>query len=79
MKKFLYVTVVVIMAVVFLAEGAGCICKGHNEDHSKWHQGVSCPVILEKVSWKCSNKNIRITKKQRKKATIKGMKKETVH
>lgn len=75
MKKFLYVTAAVFMAVVFLAEVPSASAKGTTEITVNGTREFSAPKSWKKVSWKCSNQNIRITKKQGKKVTIKGVKK----
>ena len=75
MKKFLCRTVVVIMAVVFLAGGSSASAKDTTEITVNGTKVLRAPSSWKKVSWKCSNKNIRIIKKQGKKVTIKGVKK----
>lgn len=64
MKKFLYVTAAVFMAVVFLAEVPSASAKGTTEITVNGTREFSAPKSWKKVSWKCSNQNIRITKKQ---------------
>ena len=75
MKKFLCRTVVVIMAVVFLAGGSSASAKDTTEITVNGTKVLRAPSSWKKVSWKCSNKNIRIIKKQGKEVTIKGVKK----
>lgn len=75
MKKFLCWTVVVIMAVVFLTGVPSASAKDITKITVNGTKVFRAPSSWKKVSWKCSNQNIRITKKQGKKVTIKGMKK----
>lgn len=75
MKKFLCWIVVVIMAVVFLTGVPPAYAKDTTEITVNDTKVFRVPSSWKNVSWKCSNKNIRITKKQGKKVIVKGVKK----
>lgn len=75
MKKFLCRTAVVIMAVVFLTGVPSAYAKDTTEITVNDTKVFRVPSSWKNVSWKCSSKNIRITKKQGKKVIVKGVKK----